>query len=296
MLPFSCLTSWGMEAASLYARDLQESSLETVKMDVIWQSSSMSVRMDQNSAWMLLVLDSFVGILFPSFALENHQTSSYFWRKCLKYSTLTYRRILCPLMVNLEFCQWPFINLHYPTAGQGYAKSGSYFRIGFCTFFLHLCEVGATLAQASDIPVLGGMFHVVIVKASHVLVPAKSHPPPWNWNHTFWFNQTSSRMVGKKPTQRKNQVVPEALMLPLPGGFRLHQKVVALYELLLNSEMKVPLGSMDGNPWGVGIGGENGKETSFSFAKIGVEGYGKMCAYLLYIYVYIYIYIYCPIV
>eukprot|EP00434_Breviolum_minutum_P009813 symbB.v1.2.008643.t1/scaffold540.1/size189765/8 len=39
-------------------------------------------------------------------------------------------------------------------------------------------------------------------------------------------------------------VVPEALMLPLPGGFRLHQKVVALYELLLNSEMKVPLGSV----------------------------------------------------
>ena len=97
--------------------------------------------------------------------------------------------------------------------------------------------------------------------------------------------------MGKKPTQRKNQVVPEALMLPLPGGFRLHQKVVALYELLLNSEMKVPLGSMDGNPWGVGIGGENGKETSFSFAKIGVEGYGKMCAYLLYIYMYTYIYI-----
>ena len=40
------------------------------------------------------------------------------------------------------------------------------------------------------------------------------------------------------------QVVPEALMLPLPGGFRLHQKVVALYELLLNSDMKVPLGSV----------------------------------------------------
>ncbi|CAK9077053.1 unnamed protein product [Durusdinium trenchii] len=39
-------------------------------------------------------------------------------------------------------------------------------------------------------------------------------------------------------------VVPEALMLPLPGGFRLHQKVVALYELLLNSDMKVPLGSV----------------------------------------------------
>lgn len=33
-------------------------------------------------------------------------------------------------------------------------------------------------------------------------------------------------------------------MLPLPGGFRLHQKVVALYELLLNSDMKVPLGSL----------------------------------------------------
>ncbi|CAJ1334215.1 unnamed protein product [Effrenium voratum] len=39
-------------------------------------------------------------------------------------------------------------------------------------------------------------------------------------------------------------VVPEALMLPLPGGFRLHQRVVALYELLLNSDMKVPLGSV----------------------------------------------------
>ena len=33
-------------------------------------------------------------------------------------------------------------------------------------------------------------------------------------------------------------------MLPLPGGFRLHQRVVALYELLLNSDMKVPLGSV----------------------------------------------------
>mmetsp|Transcript_57311 Transcript_57311/g.134067 ORF Transcript_57311/g.134067 Transcript_57311/m.134067 type:complete len:447 (+) Transcript_57311:65-1405(+) len=39
-------------------------------------------------------------------------------------------------------------------------------------------------------------------------------------------------------------VVPEALMLPLPGGFRLRQRVVALYELLLNSDMKVPLGSV----------------------------------------------------
>ncbi|CAE7334648.1 BFAR [Symbiodinium necroappetens] len=39
-------------------------------------------------------------------------------------------------------------------------------------------------------------------------------------------------------------VVPEALMLPLPGGFRLRQHVVALYELLLNSDMKVPLGSV----------------------------------------------------
>ena len=33
-------------------------------------------------------------------------------------------------------------------------------------------------------------------------------------------------------------------MLPLPGGFRLRQHVVALYELLLNSDMKVPLGSV----------------------------------------------------
>ena len=43
---------------------------------------------------------------------------------------------------------------------------------------------------------------------------------------------------------KSTEVVPEALMLPLPGGFRLHQKVVALYELLLNSDMKVPLGSL----------------------------------------------------
>ena len=41
-----------------------------------------------------------------------------------------------------------------------------------------------------------------------------------------------------------SEVVPEALMLPLPGGFRLRQQVVALYELLLNSDMKVPLGSV----------------------------------------------------
>ena len=33
-------------------------------------------------------------------------------------------------------------------------------------------------------------------------------------------------------------------MQPLPGGFRLRQQVVALYELLLNSDMKVPLGSV----------------------------------------------------
>ena len=48
--------------------------------------------------------------------------------------------------------------------------------------------------------------------------------------------------LGQK--QSETEVVPEALMLPLPGGFRLHQKVVALYELLLNSDMKVPLGSL----------------------------------------------------
>lgn len=47
-----------------------------------------------------------------------------------------------------------------------------------------------------------------------------------------------------KSSLKSTEVVPEALMLPLPGGFRLHQKVVALYELLLNSDMKVPLGSL----------------------------------------------------
>lgn len=105
---FFCLTSRGMGAASLYARDLQESSLETVKMDVIWLSSSMSVRMDQNSAWMLL--DSFVGIYFClSFALENHQMSNYSWRKCLKYSTMTWAYLV---PANGEFTTKVYIFWH----------------------------------------------------------------------------------------------------------------------------------------------------------------------------------------
>ncbi|CAK0834850.1 unnamed protein product [Prorocentrum cordatum] len=38
-------------------------------------------------------------------------------------------------------------------------------------------------------------------------------------------------------------VLPEALMAPLPGGFRLSQRVVALYDLLLNGEIGVRLGT-----------------------------------------------------
>ena len=195
-------------------------------------------------------------------------------------------------MVNLEFYQWPFINLHYPTAGQGYAKSGSYFRIAFCTFFLHLCEVGATLAQASDIPVLGGMFHVVIVKASHVLVPAKSHPPTLKLKPHFLVQANFQQFAWEKT----DQVVPEALMLPLPGGFRLHQKVVALYELLLNSEMKVPLGSMDGSPngeWGVLWGGEWEGDLCQNCQNWGGRLWEDVCISIIYVCIYIYILSYC---
>lgn len=38
-------------------------------------------------------------------------------------------------------------------------------------------------------------------------------------------------------------VLPEALMEPLPGGFRLGQRVVALFDLLLNGEIGVRLGT-----------------------------------------------------
>jgi hypothetical protein len=38
-------------------------------------------------------------------------------------------------------------------------------------------------------------------------------------------------------------VLPEALMAPLPGGFRLRQRVVALYDLVLNDEIGVTLGT-----------------------------------------------------
>jgi hypothetical protein len=38
-------------------------------------------------------------------------------------------------------------------------------------------------------------------------------------------------------------VVPEALMAPLPGGFRLAQRVAALYDLMLDSEIGVRLGT-----------------------------------------------------
>lgn len=38
-------------------------------------------------------------------------------------------------------------------------------------------------------------------------------------------------------------VLPEALMAPLPGGFRLGQRVVALYDLMLNDEIGVRLGT-----------------------------------------------------
>lgn len=38
-------------------------------------------------------------------------------------------------------------------------------------------------------------------------------------------------------------VLPEALMAPLPGGFRLGQRVVALYELMLNGVVGVRLGT-----------------------------------------------------
>jgi len=39
-------------------------------------------------------------------------------------------------------------------------------------------------------------------------------------------------------------LTPDAVMAPLPGGFRLRQKVVALFDLLLTTDMKVPLGSV----------------------------------------------------
>jgi len=39
-------------------------------------------------------------------------------------------------------------------------------------------------------------------------------------------------------------VLPEALMAPLPGGFRLGQRVAALYDLLLNDELGVRLGTI----------------------------------------------------
>lgn len=38
-------------------------------------------------------------------------------------------------------------------------------------------------------------------------------------------------------------LLPEALMTPLPGGFRLGQRVVALYDLLLNEEIGVRVGT-----------------------------------------------------
>jgi hypothetical protein len=38
-------------------------------------------------------------------------------------------------------------------------------------------------------------------------------------------------------------VLPEALMTPLPGGFRLGQRVVALYDLMLHDEIGVRLGT-----------------------------------------------------
>jgi len=38
-------------------------------------------------------------------------------------------------------------------------------------------------------------------------------------------------------------VLPEALMAPLPGAFRLGQRVIALYELMLNDEIGVRLGT-----------------------------------------------------
>eukprot|EP00440_Ansanella_granifera_P000080 gb/GFBE01000087.1/.p1 GENE.gb/GFBE01000087.1/~~gb/GFBE01000087.1/.p1 ORF type:complete len:482 (+),score=90.92 gb/GFBE01000087.1/:1-1446(+) len=39
-------------------------------------------------------------------------------------------------------------------------------------------------------------------------------------------------------------LMPEAVMPPLPGGFRLRQKVVAIFDLVLSSDMKVQLGSV----------------------------------------------------
>jgi len=55
-------------------------------------------------------------------------------------------------------------------------------------------------------------------------------------------------------------VLPEALMVPLPGGFRLGQRVVALYHLMINDAIGVLMGT-----GGVIVGGHGGNRLTVLF-------------------------------
>mmetsp|Transcript_106744 Transcript_106744/g.211982 ORF Transcript_106744/g.211982 Transcript_106744/m.211982 type:complete len:435 (+) Transcript_106744:70-1374(+) len=55
-------------------------------------------------------------------------------------------------------------------------------------------------------------------------------------------------------------VLPEALMVPLPGGFRLGQRIVALYHLMINDAIGVLMGT-----GGVVVGGHGGNRLTVLF-------------------------------